>query len=402
METEERIRSFFSRVSQSDAMERFLEELVRIPSSSLDPGGLDRMAAVCEREMRKLGLTIVDAPEGILLGRNRGKHGAGGMPSVLLIGHLDTVYPEDSTFEGLHETVNEAGHRMLVGPGALDMKGGLVVVLQALTALKETGFLDRADFSVLFNRDEELGSTRSADLITEESRHHDLALVFEPGFDEPDGATTLVVERGGLARLQVTVRGLEAHAGNQPELGLNAVATAARLVDPIHDLAAPEEGLLVTVCTFHGGNTINQVPGSATLGIDVRFRELSLWEPLLDRIRKIAATRVDRNVLTGAETTTDVEVLSRKVPMVKNPGVDGFLDTFLKAGEDLGQRLHPGRRNGTSDGNNTAAAGTPTLDGLGVVGVGMHVSGSEALRASSLMERAELLALALARLWVRA
>jgi len=382
--------------AQTESMERFVRELVEIPSGTTDAAGLDRMEAKLERELLDLGFQVSKAPGEILLAR---RTGAAPAPRVLLVGHLDTVYLPEESFSGLEERIHPGGDRMLVGPGAVDMKGGLAVLIWALRALRNVGALDRGSLTVLLNRDEETGSPASGVHITAESGRHDLAIVLEPGFDRPDGSTTVVVERAGLARVRLAVDGVEAHAGNQPERGLSAVATAARLVGPIDALASPGDGLLVKVCTFRGGKSINQVPGRAELGVDVRFQDLAQWDAVLERIRALAALTIDRNPLTGRSTRCEVEVIGHKVPMPKPPGIDRFLAILREAAAELGQRLEPGRRNGTSDGNNTAAAGTPTLDGLGVVGVGMHVAGEEAVRASSIPERAALLACTLLKVW---
>jgi glutamate carboxypeptidase len=390
------LQRYLGASAQIQSMERLVRELVEIPSGTADPAGLDRMEARLERELLDLGFEVSKAPGKILVAR---RPGAAHVPRVLLVGHLDTVYPPEESFSGLEERINPGGERMLVGPGAVDMKAGLVVVVSALHALRAVGALDRGSLTVLLNRDEETGSRASGTHITAESGRHDLAIVVEPGFDRPDGSTTVVVERAGLARVRLAVAGVEAHAGNQPERGLSAVATAARLVGPIDALASPGEGLLVKVCTFRGGKSINQVPGRAELGVDVRFQDLAQWEAVLERIRALAALTVDRNPLTGQSTRCEVEVIGHKVPMPKLPGTDRFLALLLEAAAELGQRLEPGRRNGTSDGNHTAAAGTPTLDGLGVVGVGMHVAGEEAVRASSIPERAALLACTLRKVW---
>lgn len=396
MSPEKRIREALFSAPQIKAMEGFLRELVEISSSSRDPVGLERMFSTLDRELASLEIERTREPGTILIGRGRSRTRK---PNVLLVGHVDTVHEAGGTFQGVSETRNEAGHRMLRGPGTADMKGGLVVMIWALKALQEACVLDRGAYTLLFNSDEELGSPGSGDRIAEEGRRHDLALVFEPGFDHAGGASTVVTERGGMARVRMKVYGVESHAGNQPELGLSAVSAASAMVGRLDEEAASARDAGITVCTFRGGNTINQVPGYAELGIDVRFREASEWESALERIRTIARTTVGRNPRTGAATRAKVEVLTRKPPMQKHPGADAYLNILLEAAAGLGQRLVPGRRNGTSDGNFTALGGTPTLDGLGAVGVGMHVSGSEAVRASSLPERAALLALTLARLW---
>lgn len=379
--------------ASSEALVARLRRYVDIESSTEDPAGLARMADAFGADLAALGFSIGADEGGVLVGEY-GDAASG--PRVLLVGHLDTVYPPGSDFRGLVARVVD-GTPMFVGPGAVDMKGGLVVCLAALEALRDAGSLGPC--TVLVNRDEEQGSVASAATLRRRAAGHDVALVFEPGFDVDGGASTIVVERAGLARVRVTVRGVESHSGNQPTRGLSAVATAARMVDAIDGLADVPNDRLVRVCTFRGGDAINQVPGRASLGIDVRFPDVAAWEWVLERIGAIAASTVDTNRETGDRTTADVEVLSWKPPMPRAPGVEPFLEHVLRSAASLGQRLEPGRRNGTSDGNHVAEAGLPVIDGLGVVGVGMHVSGGEAVRQTSLAERAALVAEALARTW---
>ena len=398
MNPADRLRETVSHVSQVQAMEDLLKTLVEIPSGSGDREGLSAVQAVVGQRLETLGFRVGQAPGGVLEARwPRFPHTASKGPRMLLVGHVDTVYRRDDPFQGLTAKVDAAGHRMLSGPGVVDMKGGLVVMLAAFEALVAHGLLERGSLNVLLNRDEETGSRDSAAVIQERARAFDVAFVLEPGFDLADGSTTMVVARAGLARVKVMVMGVEAHAGNNPELGLSAVATAARMVAPLDGLADSDRGLLVKVCTFEAGKSINQVAGRAILGVDVRFRDLTQWERVHDRIQEVVAGTVDRNPFTHVATRASVEVMGLKHPMPRHPDQDPYLEQLQAAAHALGLRLTPGRRNGTSDGNNTAAVGTPTLDGLGVVGVGMHVSGEEAVRASSLPERAALLALTLWR-----
>ncbi len=375
------------------ALAEELKRYVEIESSTDDPAGLARMASAFEVDLAGLGFTIGEDEGGVLFGEFAGHVGG---PRVLLVGHIDTVYPPDSSFRGLEARDIDATP-MLVGPGAVDMKGGLIVCLAALRALGEIGRLGPC--TVLVNRDEEQGSVASAPTIRRRAAGHDVALVFEPGFDVAGGASTIVVERAGLARVRVAVRGVESHSGNQPTRGLSAVATAARMVDAIDALADVPNDRLVRVCTFRGGDAINQVPGHASLGIDVRFADVAAWDDVLERIRTIAASTEDVNAETGDRTAADVEVLSWKPPMPRMAAVEPYLAHVLAAADSLGQRLAPGRRNGTSDGNHVAEAGVPVIDGLGVVGVGMHVAGGEAVRRTSIAERAALVAASLGRIW---
>jgi glutamate carboxypeptidase len=245
------------------------------------------------------------------------------------------------------------GHR-LRGPGCLDMKVGLALAFHAVAALDE-----RDGITILVTGDEELSSPTSRRLIEDESRGCSAALVLEAGADS--GA--LKTERKGRAQYHLKFRGRAAHAGLEPHLGANALVELGRGVQVIAALADDVAGTSVTPTMATAGTAANTVPDLATLTIDVRARTLAELE------------RVDRAIrgpLARGGVTVEVE------GGIDRPPLEAAMTTALfQRADAVAQRLGIGPLageavGGGSDGNLTAAAGVPTLDGLGAVGGGAH------------------------------
>lgn len=340
-----------------------IEELVRCESPSEDLAAVARSAeAVAALGTRLLGV----APERIVLDgwtHLRWRFGpAGASPRVLLLGHHDTVWPIGSLVThpvGVHDGV-------LRGPGCFDMKAGVVMAFHAVAALPES---ERAGITILVTGDEEIGSPSSRGLIENEARGCAAALVLEAA--GPGGA--LKTERKGVSRYDVLVTGRAAHAGLEPERGVNATIEVAHQVHAVAALADPARGTTVTPTRLDAGTTINTVPAAAGFGVDVRVRD----EAEQDRVH--AALQALRPVLPGA----DVEVVGgpNRPPLTPSATQDLFdraATIALGLGLDPLTALAVG---GASDGNYTAGVGTPTLDGLGAVGGGAHADDEHVLVA---------------------
>jgi glutamate carboxypeptidase len=294
-----------------------------------------------------------------------------------LIGHADTVFPPS---DPRRFAIDGERYR---GPGVADMKGGLVVFLEALRAL-DAGTIDALDLEVIVNGDEELGSPGSRDLIRERARGAVAALVYE-NTDEEDA---VIVGRKGLGRATVRIRGRGAHAGIAPEKGASAVVEMAREILEISRLEDPTRGLGVVVGTARGGISRNTVPAEAELEIDLRFRDLEDGERALRGIREIAA----RTSVPGTAASFEGEL--HRPPM--DPGRAGaLLALATRCAGALGSGPTRGvSTGGGSDANLTADLGVPTLDGLGVVGSEIHTR-EEWCLARSIRTRAALSALLL-------
>jgi glutamate carboxypeptidase len=376
------------------AMETDLAEIVAIPTFTAHKAGVDALAGWMERRLAALGFRCAELVTG-RLGRTLVARRVGD-PShrLLLIGHLDTVHAPESPFRSYRQAV--AGEDRATGPGAADMKGGLVVLLHALMALDRSGALQGRQLTVVLNADEEIGSASSAELIRAEASEADLGLGFEPGREAPGGRTTFVTSRKGFGRMVFEAEGRASHAGVEPHLGASAVLELAHKVVAFHALADPGQGTTLNVGVFRGGETANTVPACARLELDFRFPDEDARLGLHDAILRAAA----RHHVHGpdgrpAVATRLLEEVGR--PALERSEAMGRMAARIVAwGRELGLDLEEEGRGGSSDAALVAEVGCPAICGLGVVGGGFHTE-TEWIRPSSLQDRARLAALTVHR-----
>jgi glutamate carboxypeptidase len=273
---------------------------------------------------------------------------------VMLVGHLDTVWSVGSWPELWRETDGR-----IFGPGVYDMKGGLLFIVELLRWLDATG-AEHPTLDILINPDEEIGAVASGQLIRETAQKNDLALVLEPS--NSDGIIKLA--RKGSGEYALAIHGRAAHQGVEPELGVNAVVEAAHQVMRLLELDDLEAGTTVGPNVLTAGIASNVVPDYADLRIDVRA-----WTAAeQDRLDKgITALRP---VLDGS--TFELTGGWNRPPMEISPISLAVFERARAIGAELDLDLQWVRWGGSSDGNLTAAAGTPTVDGLGPVGEGSH------------------------------
>ncbi|MCP2253287.1 glutamate carboxypeptidase [Prauserella aidingensis] len=274
--------------------------------------------------------------------------------TVLVLCHYDTVWPE-GTLTDWPFTVD--GDRAS-GPGAFDMKLGLVQAVWALRCLAELG-LPRPTMRLLLNGDEEIGSPVARPIIERLSEDTLATLVCEAS---ADGALKTV--RKGVGLFDVTVTGVESHAGLDPDAGASAVHELARLVGRIAELGDRERGTTVNVGLVHGGTGRNVVAGHATCGIDVRVSEPA-------EMARIDAAFAELRT-SDARANVTVEGEWNRPPMVRNARSDELFGIAERIAADAGWELGQVSVGGASDGNFVAALGRPVLDGLGAVGGGAH------------------------------
>jgi glutamate carboxypeptidase len=302
---------------------------------------------------------------------------------LLLTGHYDTVFGADHAFQSL--TWLEPG--VLGGPGVADMKGGIAVMLAALTALEASPLAGRLGYEVVLNSDEEVGSPGSAALIAEAARGKRAALTYEPSA-LPDG--TLAGARPGSGNFSFVIAGRSAHAGRNPEDGRNAVVAAADLALRLAKGKGPR--LSVNVAKVDGGGPNNVVPDSAVLRVNLR--------PATIEDQERAQALIDASVaMVAAEHEVAIHVHGgfARPPKPMTPAAEHLFGLVRDAGADLGQTIGWQPTGGVCDGNNIAACGVPVVDTMGVRGGKIH-SMEEYLIVESLAERAALSALTLLRL----
>jgi glutamate carboxypeptidase len=327
-----------------------LEALVSCESPSAD---LDAVAASAEVVAGIGAGRLGEQPERIVLeGRTHLRWRLGSGPArVLVLGHHDTVWPLGALAR--HPFAITDG--VLRGPGGFDMKAGLVMAFHAVAALA-----DQAGVTILVTGDEELGSPSSRALIEAEASGCAAALVLEASAD--GGA--LKVERKGVSLYDVRVHGRAAHAGLEPERGINATVELAHQILAVGALADADRGTTVTPTYLTSGTTSNTVPAEGRFSVDVRARDAA------EQARVDAGMRALRPVVAGARV--EVSGGPNRPPLERGASADLFARAVaLAAGLGLGP-LDGVAVGGASDGNFTAGVGTPTLDGLGAVGGGAH------------------------------
>ncbi|MGA7088420.1 MAG: M20 family metallopeptidase [Candidatus Dormiibacterota bacterium] len=357
-----------------------LEDLVRCESPSGDREGLKACAQIAERWFRseagisEIGLVSEDPVPALVMRLS----GSGG-PSVLVLGHLDTVWDA-----GSFQPLFSLSEGRVEGPGVFDMKGGVVVALAALAGLQQ-GEHPPGDLTILLTGDEEVGSSSSLELIQEEAKRHAAVLVLEP----PQGESVKIA-RKGIGGYRVTVYGRASHAGLDPERGVNSLVAMAPLVAEVAALTQPELGTTVSPTVLRAGTRTNVVPAQAVLDVDVRFATAAEAERVDQAMRRLAvAVPGARLEVAGGANRPPFEPKSSSRLFALAKEVATGLGWKALEGASVG---------GGSDGNFTAALGVPTLDGMGIVGGNAHAQGEWA-ELDSIPDRAALLAGCLAAVW---
>lgn len=341
-----------------------LAELVNCESPSNDLEALARCAEVVAGIARR---RIEAAPERLEVDGRVHLRWRHGRPRVVLIGHLDTVWPLGTLARW---PFGIDGDRV-TGPGVFDMKAGIVQLFAALDSLDS---LDGV--AVLITSDEEIGSPTGQQVIEETCRGAEAALVLEPS---ADGA--LKIARKGVGMFRLDIVGRAAHAGLEPHNGINATVEAAHAVLAAAALARPEAGTTVTPTVVASGTTVNTVPAQACVAVDVRAETAAEMERVATALASLSPQLpgASLKLVTGSvrpplEPAMSAEVFARARRLAADLGL-GPLDGIAVGGG--------------SDGNITAGMGIPTLDGLGAVGGNAHAEG-EWTSASAMSERIAL------------
>lgn len=301
----------------------------------------------------------------------------------LLTGHMDTVFPPAHAFQTLRwldaETLN--------GPGVADMKGGIAVILAALTAFEQSPAAAGVGYDVMINSDEETGSLSSAPLIAQLAQGKAAALTYEPSA-LPDG--TLAGERPGSGNYSAVIKGRSAHAGRNPQDGRNAIIAAADMALKLKGLERP--GLSINPARIDGGSANNVVPDHAILRFNVRPRLPGVAVEFTESLRELV-----QNLEALHEVGIHLHGGVSRPPKPLTQEAEALFGLVRECGELLGQSIRWQASGGVCDGNNIAACGVPVVDTMGVRGGAIH-SDQEYLIVPSLAERAALSALVLHRL----
>lgn len=359
-----------------------LEKIIRINSYTYSKEGVDAVADVLEEVMTDTGFTVrrekrTEVGDNLVAENKARSQGHG----ILLCGHMDTVFPPEDGFD-CFRTEGDT----IIGPGVVDMKGGLVVGIYALKALQSSGMLDDMPIAFVFNSDEEIGSPHSRELIESEAKQSDMAFVFE--CSGVNGET--VTARKGKLSFQLTVHGKAGHSGNFSGPKSSAILELAHKTIALEALNNAAKGVSVNVGIVNGGVGPNTIAPKAVAKIECRYWTELDGTILREAIESIAA----KSTLPG--TTSELEIIPGRPTMEKSAATESLFAFVEKAGKELGTQVKEQARGGVSDANFIAQAGTPVIDGMGPSG-GRDHSHEEYMIRTSLAERTALAALTIRR-----
>jgi glutamate carboxypeptidase len=371
----EQLRYF---IKQQPQIVKTIRQLVEIESPSDLKQAVDRLGTVLASRFAELGGRVR-----VHLAEKFGNHlqvefngrGPRDQKPVLLLGHLDTVYPIGTISKMRCRVMKDR----LYGPGVLDMKSGIALALHSIQAmLKWNGGKLLRPVTILFVSDEEVGSTSSRNITEALARKSSAVLVLEP-------AQGLAVKtaRKGICEYTLKVTGKAAHSGLDFEKGQSAIVELAKQIWQISQLVDVKRGITVNVGKISGGTRANVVAAEATAVIDVRVSRMG---DALEIDKKLRSLK-----LFNRNCTIAISGGMNRPAMERSAAVAALYQKAAAVAEELGWKLEEAAVGGGSDGNFTAALGIPTLDGLGGVGEGAHAE-HESVVISELPKRAALLA----------
>ncbi|MGK0442749.1 MAG: glutamate carboxypeptidase [Pseudohongiellaceae bacterium] len=303
---------------------------------------------------------------------------------ILLCGHMDTVFSAESSFQ-CYQYLDD---NCVNGPGTADMKGGLLVMLTALTALEQSPFKDQIGWDVVINSDEEIGSLASADLLRQYAASAHVGMVFEPAL--ADG--TLAGQRKGSGNFSLGVTGVSAHAGREFDRGRNAIAALASAMQKLHGLNGRRDGVTINLGRIAGGGALNSVAANAICHFNVRTKTFADEDWMNAELQTILS---DINQADGFSAVLHGRFNRPPKPLTK--ATQQLFDWLRESASSLDITINHQPTGGCCDGNNLASAGVPTIDTLGVRGGNIHTD-KEFIMLDSLVERAKLSYLLLEKL----
>ncbi|MBV8612847.1 MAG: M20 family metallopeptidase [Acetobacteraceae bacterium] len=364
--------------TETGRSEDLLEELmgwVRVETPTTAPDAVNRLTDVAEAELARAGAALRRVPgrDGFadtLIARTPGEG-----PPVVVLGHLDTVWPIGTLAAMPARVDGERAH----GPGIFDMKAGSFLALHVVRAMLRQGVRTPRPVVLLLTPDEEVGSPTSREWIEREAEAAAFVLVMEPA----GAGGACVTARKGVGRFVLRVAGRGAHAGGAFQEGASAVVELAHQIQAVHAMVDLERGITLNAAPVWGGTRPNVIPPEAGCEIDLRVSTEADGAKMARRLLALEArTPGCRVSITGG---------MNRPPFAETPAIAALHARARDLAAGLGIDLPKQSRGGGSDGNFTAALGVPTLDGLGCPGSGAHVH-SEHILWRHLAPRAALLA----------
>ena len=362
-----------------------LEKMVRIQSGTYNKQGVDQMGRLITSTFKSNAVSC-QVIEQDTFGNHivvRSSCGKGFDKQMLLCGHMDTVFPEDTQFNWYKEDNTHC-----FGPGVIDMKGGLVAGIFALKALDNEKLLTEIPVKFFFNSDEEIGSPSSKDHIQKEAVNSAFAFVLETGGRNGE----IVTGRKGNLSLELKIKGIAGHAAFAGKDKASAIAELAHKIIAFESLNNLDRGISVNVGKVNGGIGSNTVPEHAVARIDFRFTGISDKADLEKSISEITKKK------DIPKTSSHFAILSSRPPMPASEQNKKLFKTVQETAASIGVSVSEEFRAGVSDANLIAGAQTPVIDGLGPIGAMDH-SENEYMIKESLLQRSVLLACALIDCW---
>ncbi len=366
--------------------EAALKELVEVNSFTQNREGCNRVGELLAAHLALPGIT-----HEVVKGERFGDHhlfftaGREGEKPVVLVGHLDTVFPP-GTFEGYR-----VDGELRRGPGVLDMKSGLLVVTWALKALAaQDALASLPPLVFIVVSDEEVGSPESQPLLRRVAQGAQAALVFESG----RAKDAIITRRKGVGALVARAHGVAAHAGNHHREGKNAIWAIARFIDGAQQLTDYDRGVTVNVGKVAGGQGKNTVPEDAEAHLDMRFCTAADADALVDGLRQAAASIAGQ--VPGTHVTLEGGVT--RAPLERTEASAALLESYGRCAHAHG--LGHGEADligGGSDASTTGSIGVPSIDGLGPRGSGFHTR-EECIEVQTVIPKTQALAAWLASL----
>jgi glutamate carboxypeptidase len=377
---------------EKPALLETLKELVSIETGSRDYEGLTKLAGVIAGRLKDLGgqvelvepsdvYKMEDTPEKI--GKMvRATFAGTGKKKILLIAHMDTVYPRGMIAQ---QPFRIDGNRAY-GLGISDDKQGIAVILHTLALLKAMNFRDYGTLTVLINADEELSSPGSRSLITKLGAEHDATFSVESSRAESD---KLSLATSGIASITLTVKGRASHSGAAPERGVNALYELAHQVLQTRDLSDPAVGLKMNWTLANAGTTRNMIPPGAQAVADVRVLRVADYDGIEKKVRE----RIKNRLLPDAKVEMIFE--RRRPPLEATPASRGLAKRAQQIYRELGKELVV---DDVAEGGGTDAAfaalktKAPVIERFGLQGYGGHTGDAEYVLLDSIEPRLYLLA----------
>jgi glutamate carboxypeptidase len=337
-----------------------LRQIVDIDSGTGDAIGANKVQAILGERLKALGASLqVLPPEAPGLGDNQVATLYGvGKGRILIIAHIDTVFGAGTVAQRPFRMADGRAY----GPGVSDEKGGVVEAITALTVLNQLGFHDYAKITLLLESSEEMGSPGARKLIDTLVRQNDVELNMEPG-DPPD---VLTVWRKGSETVTITVQGKAAHAGVNPQDGINAATELVHQVGAVDRFSHSGPGVTVNLTTLRAGTRNNVIPDFAQAEINVRVRK----DDQIKAVNDAFAAQAKTIIVPGA--TVEEKASPAYPPLPDNAATLALAKRAEAIYGTLGLTLGEGGNGGASESALAAEAGTPALDGLGPVGGGFH------------------------------